>query len=76
MKLSKCCDAEIRAVMEDDTVGHGLHETTECSDCGSTEPEEYEAPCKHERIFVSVRHESGRALSKCSDCGKKFWSGF
>lgn len=74
MKLSKCCDAKVRVVMEDDEVGHGMYETTECSDCGELEPEVYEAACKHERTFVSIRHESGPTLTKCSDCGKKFFN--
>ena len=26
-------------------------------------------PCRHERTYVAVRHESGISLSKCSDCG-------
>jgi hypothetical protein len=28
-----------------------------------------EEPCRHERTYVAVRHESGISLSKCSDCG-------
>jgi hypothetical protein len=42
MELSKCCDAEVRVVMEDDPVGRGIHETTECSNCGELEPETYD----------------------------------
>jgi hypothetical protein len=26
-------------------------------------------PCRHERTYVAVRHQSGISLSKCSDCG-------
>lgn len=40
MKLSKCCEAEIKTVMADDSTGSGIHETTECSDCGALAPEE------------------------------------
>jgi hypothetical protein len=81
MKLSKCCDAEIKFGMVDDLVGHGIHEETECSNCGESDPESYddeeeeeEEECKHERKFVSVRHESGPSLTKCWDCGKKFFN--
>jgi hypothetical protein len=42
MKLSKCCDAEIKFGIVDDHVGHGIHEETECSDCGDLFPEEYD----------------------------------
>jgi hypothetical protein len=42
MKLSKCCDAEIKFGMVDDRVGHGMHEETECSNCGDLFPEEYD----------------------------------
>jgi hypothetical protein len=42
MKLSKCCDAEIKFGMVDDRVGHGIHEETECSNCGELFPEEYD----------------------------------
>jgi hypothetical protein len=40
MKLSKCCEAEIKTVMTDDSTGSGIHETTSCSDCGELAPEE------------------------------------
>ena len=30
-----------------------------------------EEPCRHERTYVAVRHESGISLSKCSDCGAR-----
>jgi hypothetical protein len=53
MKLSKCCDAEIKFGMVDDRVGHGIHEETECSNCGELYPESYddeEEECKHETI--------------------------
>ena len=42
MKLSKCCDAEIKFGIVDDRVGHGMHEETECSNCGELFPEEYD----------------------------------
>jgi hypothetical protein len=42
MKLSKCCDAEIKFGMVDDRVGHGMNEETECSNCGELFPEEYD----------------------------------
>jgi hypothetical protein len=42
MKLSKCCDAEIKFGMVDDSIGHGMHEETECSNCGDLFPEEYD----------------------------------
>jgi hypothetical protein len=42
MQLSKCCDAEIKFGMVDDRVGHGMHEETECSNCGELFPEEYD----------------------------------
>lgn len=42
MKLSKCCDAEVKFGMVDDLVGHGMHEETECSNCGELYPESYE----------------------------------
>jgi hypothetical protein len=42
MQLSKCCDAEIKFGMVDDRVGHGMHEETECSNCGDLFPEEYD----------------------------------
>ena len=28
-------------------------------------------PCRHERTYVSVRHESGISIRKCSDCGSR-----
>ena len=74
MKLSKCCDAEVKFGMVDDRVGHGIHEETECSNCGELYPESYddeEEDCKHERTYVAVRHVSGIELVKCSDCGNK-----
>ena len=39
MKLSKCCDAELKFGMVDDHVGH---EETECSNCGELYPESYD----------------------------------
>lgn len=30
-----------------------------------------EEPCRHERTYVSVRHESGISIRKCSDCGSR-----
>ena len=42
MKLSKCCDAEVKFGMVDDNVGHGMHEETECSNCGELFPEVYD----------------------------------
>ena len=42
MKLSKCCDAEIKFGMVDDRVGHGMHEETECTNCGQLFPEVYD----------------------------------
>jgi hypothetical protein len=42
MTLSKCCDAEVKFGMVDDSVGHGIHEETECSNCGQLFPEVYD----------------------------------
>ena len=42
MTLSKCCDAEIKFGMVDDRVGHGMHEETECTNCGQLFPEVYD----------------------------------
>jgi hypothetical protein len=42
MKLSKCCDAEVKFGMVDDLVGHGIHEETECSNCGDLFPPSYD----------------------------------
>ena len=42
MKLSKCCDAEVKFGMVPDIVGHGLHEETECSNCGELYPKVYD----------------------------------
>lgn len=42
MRLSKCCDAEVKFGMVDDTVGHGMHEETECSNCGQLYPDVYD----------------------------------
>ena len=42
MILSKCCDAEVKFGMVDDHVGHGMHEETECSNCGELFPEVYD----------------------------------
>jgi hypothetical protein len=42
MKLSKCCDAEVKFGMVDDNVGHGVHEETECSNCGALYPDVYD----------------------------------
>ena len=42
MKLSKCCDAEVKFGMVPDRVGHGLHEETECSNCGELYPKVYD----------------------------------
>lgn len=42
MRLSKCCDAEVKFGMVDDNVGHGMHEETECSNCGELFPEVYD----------------------------------
>ena len=42
MKLSKCCEAEVKSVMADDQAGHGIHEDTECSNCGEIFPEVYD----------------------------------
>jgi len=42
MKLSKCCDAEVIFSIVDDRVGHGLHEETECANCGELFPEVYD----------------------------------
>lgn len=28
-------------------------------------------PCRHERTYVAVRHESGISIRKCSDCGSR-----
>ena len=42
MKLSKCCDSEVKFGMVDDRVGHGMHEETECSNCGELYPEVYD----------------------------------
>ena len=28
-------------------------------------------PCRHERTYVSVRHESGISIRKCSDCNAR-----
>ena len=50
MKLSKCCDAEVKFGMVPDEVGHGLHEETECSNCGNLFPEEYDYEEKKEYV--------------------------
>jgi len=42
MVLSKCCDAEVKFGMVDDRVGHGMHEETECSNCGQLFPDVYD----------------------------------
>lgn len=42
MKLSKCCDAEVKFGIVDDNIGHGMHEETECSNCGKLYPEVYD----------------------------------
>ena len=42
MILRKCCDAEVKFGMVDDHVGHGMHEETECSNCGELFPEVYD----------------------------------
>ena len=42
MKLSKCCDAEVKFGMIPDRTGHGLHEETECVNCGELFPEVYD----------------------------------
>lgn len=42
MRLSKCCDAEVKFGMVPDSVGHGLHEETECSNCGELFPDVYD----------------------------------
>ena len=42
MRLSKCCDAEVKLAMVDDNVGHGMHEETECSNCGELYPDVYD----------------------------------
>ena len=30
-----------------------------------------EEPCRHERTYVAVRHESGWSIRKCSDCNAR-----
>ena len=71
MILSKCCDAEVKFGMVDDRVGHGMHEETECANCGDLYPEVYDdTECAHKKSYVAVRHVSGVTLIKCSDCGQ------
>jgi hypothetical protein len=71
MKLSKCCDAEVTFGMVDDTVGHGIHEETECSNCGELYPDVYDdEECEHENTYIAVRHTSGASIRKCSNCNK------
>ena len=42
MILSKCCDAEVKFGIVDDAIGHGMHEETECSNCGQLYPDVYD----------------------------------
>lgn len=66
MKLSKCCDAEIKFGMVDDRVGHGIHEETECSNCGDLFPEEYDDEEEKESDLLSFYKDkqSGEVLDE------------
>ena len=63
MRLSKCCDAEVKFGMVDDNVGHGMHEETECSNCGGLFPDVYddeETPkTRSIRVTIHGRKEPG-----------------
>jgi hypothetical protein len=61
MRLSKCCDAEVKFGMVDDQVGHGMHEETECSNCGELYPKVYD---DEELILFYKDKQSGEVLSE------------
>ena len=61
MKLSKCCDAEVKFGMVDDAVGHGIHEETECSNCGDLFPKTYD---DEELIPFYKDKQSGEILTE------------